>query len=271
MGYYKVFGGPESPNSHIFKFTTHLLSKPIPVSYSKRQSYSNLIPSNLKMKPSAVIPSLLVFGPQTELPSQEVLAELRQELIENPRLFSLQDAVKNLPRFWQTLTDFDPSLSHIPGAKYLGDLQRWIVDGGAFPHHPGNTPNIYALPVTLILQIIQYVRYLNRLGEKDPHRLVLEGLQAGGIQGFCVGFLSAIAVSSSESEADIAAVAAVSLRLAVCIGAYVDQDGSFAEQPNQTACVAIRWRSGDVNKKEVVDLIRTYPDVRLQDPLQIDA
>jgi len=220
------------------------------------------------MKPLAVVPSLLVFGPQTELPSLEVLAELRQELVKNPRLSSLQDAVKNLPRFWQTLTNFDPSLSRVPGAKYLDDLQRWIVDGDAFPHHLGDAPNVYSLPVTLILQIIQYVRYLNRLGEKDPHRLVLEGLQAGGIQGFCVGFLSAIAVSSSESAADIAAVAAVSLRLAVCIGAYVDQDGSFAEQANQTSCLSIRWRSDDVDEKEVADLIRTYPDVRPQMPFK---
>ena len=218
------------------------------------------------MKPSAVIPSLLVFGPQTELPSQEVLAELRQELIKNPQLSSLQDAVKNLPRFWQSLIDFDPSLSHVSGVKYLDDLQRWIVNGGSFPHHLDNNPNVYALPVTLILQVTQYVRYLNRLEKQDPHRLVLEGLQAGGIQGFCVGFLSAIAVASSEREADIAVVAAVSLRLAVCIGAYVDQDGSFAEQPNHTACVAVRWKSDNVNKKEVVDLIRTYPDVRFQDP-----
>ncbi len=176
--------------------------------------------------------------------------------------------MKNLPRFWQTLTNFDPSLSRVPGAKYLDDLQRWIVDGDAFPHHLGDAPNVYSLPVTLILQIIQYVRYLNRLGEKDPHRLVLEGLQAGGIQGFCVGFLSAIAVSSSESAADIAAVAAVSLRLAVCIGAYVDQDGSFAEQANQTSCLSIRWRSDDVDEKEVADLIRTYPDVRPQMPFK---
>jgi len=220
------------------------------------------------MKPLAVVPSLLVFGPQTELPSLEVLAELRQELVKNPRLSSLQDAVKNLPRFWQTLTNFDPNLSRVPGAKYLDDLQRWIVDGDAFPHHLGDTPNVYSLPVTLILQIIQYVRYLNRLGENDPHRLVLEGLQAGGTQGFCVGFLSAIAVSSSESAADIAAVAAVSLRFAVCIGAYVDQDGSFAEQANQTSCLSIRWRSDDVDEKEVADLISTYPDVRPQMPFK---
>jgi hypothetical protein len=56
------------------------------------------------------LPSLLVFGPQTELPSQEVLAGLREELTKNPSLSSLRVAVEGLPRFWQTLTDFDPDL-----------------------------------------------------------------------------------------------------------------------------------------------------------------
>ena len=215
------------------------------------------------MKPPTVTPSLLVFGPQTEFPSQEILEDLRQELTTDPLLFSLQDAVKDLPRFWQSLIDYDPSLSQVPGAKYLGDLRQWIVNGGTFPHHSGDTPNVYALPVTLLLQIAQYVRYLNWLEENNPHSLLLDGLQVGGVQGFCIGFLSAIAVSSSRDEADIAAVAAVGLRLAVCIGAYVDQDGIFAEQPNQMACIAIRWRGDHVTKQEVVDLIRTYPGVRL--------
>jgi hypothetical protein len=216
------------------------------------------------MEPPAVIPSLLVFGPQTELPSQDSLAEMRQELISNPQLSNLYDAVKYLPRFWQTLTSFDPSLSQVPGAKYLGNFQQWVADGGAFPHHQGDLPNVYIFPIMIILHITQYVRYLNQLGEKNAHRLVLEGVKSGGIQGFCVGFLSAIAVSCSESEGDIAALAAVSLRLAVCIGAYVDQDGRYAEKPNETACVAIRWRKEDFNEKEVVDLIRNYSSVSLR-------
>src|SRR5436190_3372991 len=185
------------------------------------------------MKSTAVFPSLLVFGPQTKFPSLKVLAELRQVLIENPRLTDLQKTVKNLPRFWETLTEFDPSLSHVPGAKYLSDLQRWIVDG-VFQHDLDNLPNVYTLPITILLQITLYVRYLSRLEVKDPHRFVLNGLKTGGIQGFCVGFLTAIAVACSESEEDIVTIGAVILRLVVCIGAYVDQDGCFADPPNKT-------------------------------------
>lgn len=210
------------------------------------------------------LPSLLVFGPQTELPSQEVLAGLRQELTQNPSLLSLKVAVKDLLRFWHTLTDFDPELCQVPGAKYLSDFQHWILDGGAFPHHLTGNPNVYALSVTVVLQITQYIRYISGLGLKDPHRHILDGLVDGGAHGFCVGLLSALAVSSSQTEADIAAVAGTSVRLAVCIGAYVDKDGRFGELPDQKACVDVRWRDDNADgKDEVIALIRTYQDVGL--------
>lgn len=219
------------------------------------------------MKHPAVIPSLLVFGPQTELPSQEALEDLRQELITNPLLSNLCDAVKDLPRFWKALINFDPSLGRVPGTKYLGRLQQWIVDGSPSSHPLGDIPNIYALPVTLILQVTQYVRYLSQVGLENSHRFILEGLQDGGVQGFCVGFLSALAVSCAGSDAQIAPISAVGLRLAVCIGAYVDKDGIFAEEPNRTACVAIRWRGDRISKGDVIELVRTYPDVRSPFPI----
>jgi hypothetical protein len=223
----------------------------------------------MKMNQPAVILSLLVFGPQTELPSWDALEYLRQELITNPKLSSLCDAVKDLPRFWQTLTEFDPNLDRVPGIKYLGQLQQWVVDGSLPSHRLGDTPNIYALPFTLILQITQYVRYLSQLGRENPHRFVLDRLQDGGIQGFCVGFLSALSVSCAGSDGQIADVSAVGLRLAVCIGAYVDMDGIFAEQPKRTSCVAIRWASDRTSKADVIELVRTYPDVRIQSPFQL--
>lgn len=209
-------------------------------------------------------PSLLVFGPQTELPSQQDLAGLRQELIQNPALSSLKLAVEDLLRFWHTLTDFDPDLCQVPGTEYLSHFQHWILEGGAFPHHLTRNPNVYALPVTVILQITQYIRYLSGLGVKNPHRHVLNGLLDGGAHGFCVGLLSALAVSSSQTEADVATVAATSMRLAVCIGAYVDKDGRSGELPHPTACVAVRWSNDHADgKNEIIALVRTYQDVRL--------
>lgn len=210
------------------------------------------------------LPSLLIFGPQTELPSQDVLADLRRELLHNPSLSGLAAAVKDLPRFWHTLTDFDSDLRQVPGESYLGAFQHWISHGGAFPHHGAGNPNVYALPVTVVLQIIQYIQYTSTLGLDEPHRHVLDGLRDGGAQGFCVGLLSALAVSSSGTEAEIAGVASAGMRLAVCIGAYIDKDGRFGALSDGKACVALRWRSDEAGAKDdVIALVRTFEDVGL--------
>ncbi|KAL8727819.1 MAG: hypothetical protein Q9166_005811 [cf. Caloplaca sp. 2 TL-2023] len=215
------------------------------------------------MSPMATdsLPSLLVFGPQTEYPAEKALHRFRQELISSPRLSALKDAVDDLPQFWQGLVDFDPSLRQVPGAKYLGHLKQWVTDGGSFPHQQRNSANHCALAVTVLLQITQYTRYLDHLG-KDPHRNVLNSVKAGGgIQGFCVGFLSAIAVASSGSEVDLGASAAIALRLAVCIGAYVDQDGAYAPVATEYTAVAIRWREGNTDDKaEVAEIIQSIPN-----------
>src|SRR6187402_968115 len=157
------------------------------------------------MKSTALFPSLLVFGPQTILPSLEVLAELRNDLIGNPRFAGILQTVNDLPKLWESLIEFDPSLSHVPGARYLKDLSQWLVDG-IFPHHLESSPNVFALPVTVLLQLTLYIRYLSRFEGPDSHRLVIDGLKASGIQGFCVGFLAAIAVACSENEDDVLAI-----------------------------------------------------------------
>lgn len=214
------------------------------------------------MGSTPALPSLLIFGHQSELPSEQELTQLRQELLRNPLLHSLRAAINDLPQFWKALAEFDPTLVQIPGAKYLNDLQQWLSNGGSFPHRTTSPLNAYALPVTVILQITQYVGYLSRLELKEAHRHVLDEIKDGGAQGFCVGLLSALAVATAGSEFDIGAIASSSVRLAVCIGAYVDKDKELGTNPGDIACAAIRWRDDDMNgKDDVVALVRGFEDV----------
>ncbi|KAH9234150.1 hypothetical protein K456DRAFT_1791167, partial [Colletotrichum gloeosporioides 23] len=100
-------------------------------------------------------PTLLVFGPQTSLPSDEVLADVRSELVGNHSLSALCNAAVHLPRFWHRLVASDPSLRPVPGAEQLARLARWIEHGGSLlAHHAqGPVPNHLALAVTLLVQI----------------------------------------------------------------------------------------------------------------------
>lgn len=214
-------------------------------------------------------PSLLVFGAQTELSSEEVLSDLRREIVNNIHLSALHDGLADLPCFWHRLVSSDPSLRPVPGAKYLTRLAQWVANGGPFPHgsESAAVPNHYSLALTVLLQISQYARYLGHLNGgrgAGAHRSVLDAVGAGGgIQGFCVGFLSAVAVAGTKDEAGLGAAAAVALRLAVCVGAYVDRDGIFAQEAAQTSCLAVRWREGSsVGNVEVEKITQSYPQVR---------
>ncbi|KAK4462847.1 hypothetical protein QBC42DRAFT_174989 [Cladorrhinum samala] len=203
------------------------------------------------MAPLEALPSLLVFGPQAEFPPSEALQQLRHELITNPLLSALRHAVARLPQLWEKVVDFDPSLAQVHGAKSLAQLSLWVTEGGSFPRPEGDSVNHFALPATVLFQISQYARYLSHLGNcSDVHRELVGSVNAGGgVQGFCVGFLSAVAVAGSQTEADLGSAAATALRLAVCVGAYVDKES------DSHATVAIRWRQGNADDKAEVDKV----------------
>jgi hypothetical protein len=216
---------------------------------------------NLKMTFVSNFPSMLIFGPHVKLPPAETLEELRQDINTIPRLSALKHAVGDLPRFWNALVSFDPELSQVPGASRLGQLSQWLRVGGHLPHAQSDAPNYYGLAVTILLQISQYSRYLDYLGS-DAHLRILKSVQAGGIQGFCAGFLSTLAVASAGEDTDLGSTAAVALRLAVCIGAYVDRDGIYSEQPEIYSTIAIRWKEGNPDgKSEVTKMIQSFPKV----------
>lgn len=206
-------------------------------------------------------PSLLIFGPHTKSPPTNVLQELRQEINDSARLSVLRDAVNDLPRFWKALVDLEPELMQVPATSFLNQLCHWFKYGDTLPYDQSDPPNHYGLAVTVLLQISQYSRFLDQLGE-NSHEKVLKGVQSGGVQGFCAGFLSAIAIASAATGADLGATAAVALRLAVCIGAYVDQDSIYSPREEKYACVAILWKEASSDSRnEVARLIDAFPNV----------
>lgn len=53
-----------------------------------------------------------------------------------------------------------------------------------------------------------------RTTEVTLHANIIENVKYAGIQGFCIGFLSATALACSKSEEDVGILGAVALRLA---------------------------------------------------------
>ena len=204
-------------------------------------------------------PSMIAFGSQTTWPSSEYLFQLRAALLLEPRLRHLLVAIKELPRLWQELVSHDSRLTAVPGHACLEELVEW-VNHGEFRSTFAMPPNVLTMPLTIVIHISQYFRYLD--GLQSNHADVMENLSLGGVQGFCTGLLSAIAVACSKNEGDVNTFSVVAMKLALSIGAYVDLDGAFANEANETTSIAVRWRS-EAGHNRVLETLTKYPEVSL--------
>ncbi len=206
-------------------------------------------------------PSLVIFGPQTSWPNSHYLSQLRAVLLLEPRLKTFLAAIKELPDLWRALVKNDSRLENtIPGLEHLQGLWEWIDYGTSPVKYGGVPPNILSMPFTIILQITQYFHYLSGTGCELLHAQVLENAKIGGVQGFCTGILTTIAVACSKDEEDVNRLGAVAMRLAVCVGAYVDMDDLSADESFESVSLAIRWRSED-GLDRVLETLKSYPNV----------
>ena len=172
---------------------------------------------------------------------------------------SLTDVVDGLPDIFHQLASKDSGLNQIPGTDLLGLLQSWLVSGQL--QAPAEVlPNIISLPLTVLLQTAQFLRHLNDIGQGSSYESLLQRLQQHGVQGFCAGLLTAAAIAFSGNDQELAATAGVSLRLAMCIGAYVDRNSAYADTPDPACAYSVRWREGST-RKEVEKVLKEYPRV----------
>ncbi|KAF2258973.1 ketoacyl-synt-domain-containing protein [Lojkania enalia] len=180
------------------------------------------------------VPSTLLFGPQTKLPAKEQSQDIRNFLTTSPALRPFLNAIQELPSFWDALVASDRALDCVPGQQSIDILLQWL-NGQTIPSFDSEN-NSLCTPLTVIVQIVQYFQYLAKATLR--HDQVLASATAGGVQGFCTGILSALAISSCCDEEEIAAQASVALRLALCIGAYVDS--ARPTNSSKMACIVVR-------------------------------
>lgn len=196
----------------------------------------------------------VLFGPQGELTSKS-LVELRTILQENSDLNFLSSTISELPSLWPAILEVWPDLDIVPAKKRLTELCRFFQGG---PDVAFSTPtnNILLCPLTVITQIVDFW--------KLTHGFDLPSLfeaQLRGVQGFCLGFLTAITVSCSRDEKQFQALASKAVRLALCMGALVDLDA--LDTPDSSDCaltIAVRWKSNE-HLKHLQHTMKLYPDV----------
>lgn len=171
-------------------------------------------------------------------------------------------AVRELPLLWNELSKQDPRLHSIAGEAAADQLAQWTRGAGT-PQIVDDKGNITRMPLTTIAHIVQYVNYLRQGDEPLSHESITQSVApGGGIQGFCIGLLSALAVASGKSEDDVGHFAATSVRLAFCVGAYVDLDHYHNGADSKASTLAVRWKA-PTTLEDIQRLLSRHPDVSL--------
>lgn len=189
------------------------------------------------------LPSLITFGPLAMWPTPDQIDHIREAFRNSPdALRPLTTAIAGLESLWARLENHDNDLASISEQakrswKLLQDVLTSVVDEN--DTHVDRKQNMVMLPLTVIIQILQYQGFLGLLGPRYTHGKVMESVKAGGgVQGFCAGLLTALAVAGASTDEDVVQLAASSVRLAFCIGAYVDSDQARSEHVS----VALRMK-----------------------------
>ncbi|OCL03381.1 hypothetical protein AOQ84DRAFT_392308 [Glonium stellatum] len=206
----------------------------------------------------AAVPSLIAFGSLASWPAPDQVQQLRNALRQQTSLRPIVEAIHDLASLWEALAASEPSLDVVDGKLAADQLAQWIagVNGVQIVNEKRN---VLTMPMTVVAQMVQYFSYLQQPGGVIGHRSILESVAAGGgIQGFCAGLLSALAVASGVSVEEVGRSAATSLRLAFCIGAYIDRDQSL-EGSSKTSTLAVRWKP-PTTLQDIQSVLLNYPD-----------
>lgn len=204
---------------------------------------------------------VLLFGPEITEWSEAQLRNLHANITSNGRLESLVTCLRELPDslLWHTANEgrADWSTSAATAARRLSDF---IL--GDFSHLSPTSGNAVLAPLTVVEHAIKFIELIGEHNQLDDRaEIVFPPIAA--TQGFCVGFLSSIAISTSKDWTQLTQNLCKAVRLAVCIGATVD--GQSLPETSQSCgatskSFSVRWKSS--SEKAFMDAcIRDLPPV----------
>jgi hypothetical protein len=208
----------------------------------------------------ATLPSLITFGSLGPLPTQVQILQLQEEFHRKASLFRpLIETVRHLDSLWAKMIDQDPALNVIDGRGAIKKLEG-VLSGTVNEHIHDDMRNIFIVPMTVLLHVVQYLSFIEHSGVAN-HNSVLENVAVkGGVQGLCAGLLSAQTVASATTIEDIVALWCTSLRLAFCIGAYVDINQVGNDGHAESATGFVNWKV-PVTLEDIQNVLQKYQNV----------
>lgn len=179
-------------------------------------------------------PSTAFFCPVPRLVDAAYLTEIRRQFTAKPFLKPLIGAIKETPAIWDLLAR-DKRAQHVAsgarGDKFAKGLTKWMTEGetGLIASQPST---VVSFPLLFLTGLSQWCSYLDLSGQ--THSEAIKGLAAGGIQGYCGGMLSTVAVASASNEEELGRNAENMYRVAFLLGVFMSEgeDGPPEHAPD---------------------------------------
>lgn len=201
--------------------------------------------------PSQDSDTIALFGPQVTRWTQESLSSLQSTLLHDSHLKVLRETLAELPSLWSTLENrFD--LVNFPGHERLLQLSDFATGKKVLDEK--SLSNIHLAPLTIVDHMVEYIQIAEKLNSTDG---ALNLPTFGAAQGFCIGFLSAAAISSSNNWAELEINASNALRLAACIGAVIDNEDGLHDG---ATAISVRWKT-DSDRTYLESSLDLFPNV----------
>ncbi|KAJ0165997.1 Conidial yellow pigment biosynthesis polyketide synthase [Colletotrichum tanaceti] len=207
-------------------------------------------------------PSAAIFSPQSSPPPSAHLAYIRTRLLRDPTLAPLKDALVKLPETWHAMLSTAASSSSSSSAaeqgaarvpprrglaaaesrldelalagKAVGGFPRWIETGDSDALER-DTSGAVTLPLLAAVHVVQYLSYLRGAGLSHPALLRSVRGRGGGVQGYCIGLVSAVVVAASRDERELVQHAVAGLHLSLAIGAFGDLGPAFLSSSSSSS------------------------------------
>ena len=205
--------------------------------------------------------SIVLFGPQLTDVTANKLSVAREILSIHQALKHLRDTVLDFNSFGKHLEISDPALGSIGIARSSQILSKWMKgEDSEILQELDNHSNAISTPFTIIYEVLLYFQRLIGSSTTEDRVQIARDTH---FEGLCVGQLVATAARLSTSLEHLARLSSVAVRLALCIGAYVNLDQHKLGDEKHSRCLAVTCGDGLGNVERLQSILSEFDSVEL--------
>jgi len=200
--------------------------------------------------------SAAFFCPLSRAPDEEYLAGLHSFLRHNQYGQVILQELSSLDRIWTIFANARDDIQALSqGPAFIDMFREWAKNGDSGPLAAARS-GIIALPLLLVLQIGQYLCYLETYGL--THREFVDDVRhVGGLQGYCGGLPAAIAIACAKDEKEVVRNASIIMRVVLGVGACSEAADDEYDNGIGSTTLAIRLKHAGQGD----EIVRSFPGV----------